>query len=82
MPLQLRILSPEKMLFEGQIDYINLPGSQGTFEVLTNHAALVSTLTEGVVCYRSFQQEKQEMPILNGLVEVRNNEVSLCVTTK
>lgn len=82
MPLQLRILSPEKMLFEGQIDYINLPGSQGTFEVLTNHAALVSTLTEGVVCYGSFQQEKQEMPILNGLVEVRNNEVSLCVTTK
>lgn len=82
MALMLKILSPEQTLFEGEIDYINLPGRQGAFEVLVNHAAIVSTLAEGIVTYGRYKKEKNDLAIMSGLVEVSNNEVSLCVTTK
>lgn len=82
MALQLKVLSPENVLFEGSVDYIKLPGRQGAFEVLTDHAAIVSTLTAGLVTYGLFKQEPQTLKIDSGLVEVRNNAVALCVTTK
>tara|TARA_X000000368_G_scaffold187796_1_gene148122 strand:- start:4647 stop:4925 length:279 start_codon:yes stop_codon:yes gene_type:complete len=47
--MYLEIISPEAKLFEGEISSIILPGSAGSFQLLNNHAPIVSTLTSGTV---------------------------------
>ncbi len=50
--LVLRIVSPEKILFTGEVENVLVPGEVGEFEILINHAPIISTLVEGrVVLY-------------------------------
>ena len=72
--LQLRIVSPERIEFTGEVESVKVPGAQGNFEILTDHAPIISILTKGVVEY-----EGQLLAILGGFVEVQKNKVSLCV---
>ena len=72
--LQLKIVSPEKIEFCGEVEQVVVPGTRGQFEILTNHAPIISTLQQGIVRYGD-----QELPILGGFVEVQKNEVSLCI---
>ena len=55
----LEIYTPEKKVFEGQVEEATFPGSKGTFQVLNNHAALISTLEKGKVVYKN-KNEKHE----------------------
>ena len=48
----LRIVSPEKVLYKGEVQMVKLPGTVGQFTVLENHAPLISTLTQGTVFYK------------------------------
>lgn len=71
------IVSPEKTLYESEAIGVKLPGGAGRFEVLENHAPIVSTLTAGkVVCEGA---EPFEVEVSGGFVEVAHNEVSVCV---
>ena len=45
--MHLEIITLEKVLFEGEVDSVKLPGTKGSFEALNNHAAIISTLDEG-----------------------------------
>jgi F-type H+-transporting ATPase subunit epsilon len=72
--LQLRIVSPERIEFTGEVESVKVPGAQGNFEILTDHAPIISILTKGVVQY-----DGQQLAILGGFVEVQKNKVSLCV---
>jgi F-type H+-transporting ATPase subunit epsilon len=72
--LTLKIVSPERIEFTGEVESVKVPGAQGNFEILTDHAPIISILTKGVVEYGS-----QQLPILGGFVEVQKNKVSLCV---
>ncbi len=72
--LTLKIVSPEKVEFTGEVESVKVPGTQGNFEILTGHAPIISTLQKGVVVY-----DGNNLPILGGFVEVQKNEVSLCV---
>ena len=72
--LKLKIVSPEKIEFTGDVERVVVPGTQGQFEILSNHAPIISTLQKGVVEYDGHQ-----LPILGGFVEVQKNNVSLCV---
>ena len=72
--LQLKIVSPERIEFTGEVESVKVPGTQGNFEILKDHAPLISTLTKGVVEY-----DGQQLPILGGFIEVQKNMVSLCV---
>lgn len=76
--LHLRIVSPEKVVFDGDVESVLVPGTLGSFEILTDHAPIISSLEEGVVEYKTHQQ-KQKIDILGGFVEVMQNNVSLCV---
>jgi F-type H+-transporting ATPase subunit epsilon len=50
---QFDLVAPEKLLFSGQVDQVDVPGSEGDFGVLAGHAPLVSTVRPGVlVIYR------------------------------
>ena len=57
---------------------VELPGSKGRFEVLKDHAALLSSLDKGTVRWRSSGVEGS-LDIRDGFVEVGNNEVKVCV---
>jgi F-type H+-transporting ATPase subunit epsilon len=72
----LEIYTPDKKVFEGQVDSATFPGSKGSFQVLNNHAPIISTLDKGRVVYK-IKNEVNEMLILGGVVEVKNNKAVL-----
>ena len=72
--LKLKIVSPERIEFTGEVEHVKVPGTQGSFEILQDHAPIISTLGQGIVKY-----DGNELPILGGFVEVQKNQVSLCV---
>ena len=74
--MQIDILSPEQNLYSGEIEYVKLPGISGSFEVLKNHAPLISALGEGKLIVRG-DDGLQEFHIKNGIVEVLNNKISV-----
>jgi F-type H+-transporting ATPase subunit epsilon len=73
----LEILTPEKKIFEGNVSSATFPGADGSFQVLDNHAPLISLLKEGVVEYRSSKEASQKLVITGGVVEVLKNKVVL-----
>ena len=74
----LRIVSPEKVLYKGEVQMVKLPGTVGQFTILDHHAPLVSTLTVGKLIYRGTNGEKS-IVIKGGVVEVRDNNVVVCI---
>ena len=77
--LKLKIVSPERIEFEGEVVSVRVPGSKGNFEILVDHAPIISLLDNGVVEYVSPSGEKSTLSINGGFVEVQRNVVSLCV---
>ena len=66
---QFDLVSPEKLLFSGQVDQVDVPGSEGDFGVLAGHAPLVSTLRPGIlVMYRD--SEELKVVVNGGFAEV------------
>ena len=57
---------------------VKVPGTVGQFTVLENHAPLVSTLTPGEIVYKGSEEEKS-VQIRGGVVEVRDNNVVVCI---
>lgn len=76
--IALHIVSPERTLVETTVSAVTLPGTLGPFEVLKNHAALISSLEKGDIVYTS-EGVEQRLPISSGFVEVRDNQVDVCV---
>ena len=79
--LQLKIVSPEKVEFDGAVESVFVPGTMGQFEILNDHAPIISTLQKGTVEYVT-GDGKSSIDILGGFVEVQKNVVSLCVELK
>ena len=80
--LKLKIVSPERIEFEGDVESVLVPGTMGQFEILTNHAPIISSLDKGTVRYAVSGGEKQTLDIAGGFVQVQKNVVSLCVELK
>ena len=76
--MELEILSPDKNIFTGEVDLVQLPGTDGSFEILNNHAPMISSLGEGKI---KFEKDKSEtfVDISGGFVEVLNNKVIVLV---
>ncbi len=70
----LEILTPDQKVFSGEVSAVNLPGSEGNFEVLTGHAAIISNLNKGDVTIRNAGKE-QKITIDGGIVEVLHNKI-------
>ena len=87
------IISPETTLFSGEIQSITLPGKKGYFQILNQHAPIVSTLKKGKVKIQGeliLSEEVREkivlendghyyLPINSGVIEMRNNKIVLLV---
>jgi len=63
------LVSPEKLLFSGEVDQVDVPGTEGYFGVLAGHAPMVSALRPGVMTVFVNGQE-QKMVVLGGFAEV------------
>lgn len=76
--LNLKIVSPEKVVFNGEVSSVTVPGLLGSFEILNNHAPIISSLGSGTVSY-ALKDGEHQIEVRGGFVEVKKNEVSLCV---
>jgi F-type H+-transporting ATPase subunit epsilon len=92
--MNIKILTPEYVVFEGEVDSVLLPGKHGEFHIMTNHAGIVSSLTGGSVklftksvneAYAKYFTKENEKgsvfsyPITSGVVEFNHNKgIILC----
>jgi F-type H+-transporting ATPase subunit epsilon len=72
--MQIELLTPDKVLFSGEAISIKLPGSKGEFEVLNDHAPLVSSLDAGDIRIRTAEGDQHFM-VKGGVVEVTKDKV-------
>jgi F-type H+-transporting ATPase subunit epsilon len=72
--MNLEILTPDKKIFEGEVRSVTVPGTMGSFEILNNHAPIISTLDDGKLIVRTSGKEEIFM-VKGGVVEVLNNNV-------
>ena len=90
--MYLEIITPEQTLFKGDVESILFPGSHGDFQVLNDHAPIVSNLTKGKVKIIGkmtiqedvkdkfeFSEKQTILEIESGTVEMNNNQVTLLV---
>jgi F-type H+-transporting ATPase subunit epsilon len=73
--MQLKIITPEQLLFEGDVDLIKVPGKKGTFEVLNNHAPIISTLVRGKVKIKTTSGKEEFFDIPGGVIQVKQNQI-------
>jgi F-type H+-transporting ATPase subunit epsilon len=72
--MYLEIVTPDTKVFEGEVVAATFPGVDGSFQVLNNHAPLVSTLAKGIIVYRD-KEDEHEVIVDGGVVEVLHNRV-------
>ena len=72
--MYLEIVTPDQKVFEGEVISATFPGTDGSFQILNNHAPLLSTLKKGTLVYKDKKNEYEVM-IDGGVVEVLNNKV-------
>ncbi len=75
--INLIILTPSETLYVGKVQKINIPGEKSPFQVLYNHAPILSTLATGKIICLDKENQTREFKISGGVVEVLNNEVTI-----
>ncbi|MGB3183680.1 MAG: ATP synthase F1 subunit epsilon [Cyclobacteriaceae bacterium] len=72
----LEIITPDKKVFQGEVKSATFPGSEGSFQVLMNHAPLISSLDKGPIVYETIGGTgKEEVIVDGGIVEVLDNKI-------
>ena len=80
--MHLEILTPESRIYAGEITLVSLPGVRGSFEILNNHAPLISTLGPGQIKVIDTAGQTQFFRIRRGVAECLDNEIHLLVTSE
>jgi F-type H+-transporting ATPase subunit epsilon len=79
--VKLEIITPEKRIFDGKVKLVKVPGAAGSFEILKNHAPIISTLTEGTIKVITETDQQELIDIVSGIVEVKANTISILAIT-
>jgi len=72
--MQLEIITPDKKVYAGEVTSVSVPGSQGRFEMLNGHAAIISTLLNGKVKIKDKEGVKT-FDVKGGVVENLKNKI-------
>ncbi|TDQ08711.1 ATP synthase F1 subunit epsilon [Pedobacter metabolipauper] len=72
--MTLEILTPDKKVFEGEVTAVTVPGTMGSFQILRDHAPIISTLEDGPVIIKS-KTGDETFTIKGGVVEVLKNKI-------
>ena len=73
--MQLEVLTPSEKVFSGKVKLVKAPGSSGSFEVLNNHAPIISALADGELKIITEADETLRYDISGGVIEVNDNVI-------
>ena len=73
--MTIEIINPDETIFSGEADIVQLPGKDGSFEILNNHAPLISVLKEGKIKVVDKNKNTQLFEIQGGVIEVLRNKI-------
>jgi F-type H+-transporting ATPase subunit epsilon len=79
--MKIEIITPDKKVFEGDIKSIRVPGKKGSFQVLKDHAPIISTLENGPVIMVDQLGNETRYEINGGVIEVKANTIILLAET-
>lgn len=77
--MKIEIITPDKKIFEGDIRSIRVPGTKGSFQVLKDHAPIISTLENGTLIMVDQDNKETRYEINGGVIEVKMNKIILLV---
>lgn len=77
--MYLEIITPDKKIFEGEVKLIRFPGSKGAFEILNNHAPIISTLEKGTIKIQDMHNNEKLFEVDGGVVENKANKIIVLV---
>lgn len=72
--MYLEVVSPEAIIFASEVDSVSVPGSNGDFQMLDNHAPIVSNLKKGTIKIHLHTQEHLELDDLHGFIVVQADD--------
>jgi F-type H+-transporting ATPase subunit epsilon len=75
--VKIEIITPDRKVFEGDIKSIRVPGKKGSFQVLKDHAPIISTLEKGSVIMVDQTGQEITFEIGEGVIEVKQNKIIL-----
>jgi len=75
----LEIITPEKLVFTGEVTSVKLPGTSGEFEIYNNHAPIISSLTSGVIRVIISEKNTENFNINGGVIEMQKNKIIVLV---
>jgi F-type H+-transporting ATPase subunit epsilon len=75
--MKIEIITPDRKVYEGEIKSVRVPGKKGSFQVLKDHAPIISTLEEGSVIIIDQDNNKAIFEINGGVIEVKTNKIIL-----
>ncbi len=76
---QLDIVTPEAKVYSGDVKSVTVPGTQGSFQVLVNHAPIISTLGKGKMKFVKASGEEVNYSVEDDVIEVLNNKAIVLV---
>ncbi len=77
--MYLEIITPDKKVFEGEVKLVQLPGSKGAFEILNNHAPIISTLEKGTIKVQDMNNNEKLFEVDGGVIENKANKIIVLV---
>jgi F-type H+-transporting ATPase subunit epsilon len=72
--MHLEIVTPDKNIFKGEVSEATFPGADGSFQVLNNHAPIISALAKGVISFTT-EEKRISITVDGGVVEVKDNRI-------
>jgi F-type H+-transporting ATPase subunit epsilon len=73
------IITPDRTVFSGELELLQLPGIDGSFEIMNRHAPMVSILKKGEIRMVNHKKQEETMKINGGVIEVSDNKIKILV---
>lgn len=77
--MRLDIIAPDKNVYSGDVEYVQLPGIDGLFGVLKDHAPTISGLQKGIISVLDSQKQEISFDIQSGVAEISQNKIVVLV---
>jgi F-type H+-transporting ATPase subunit epsilon len=75
--MKIEIITPDRKVFDGEVKSVRVPGKKGSFQVLKDHAPIISTLEAGPVIMVSPEGTETVLEITGGVIEIKANKIIL-----
>lgn len=77
--MKIEIISPEEIIYTGDVKLVSLPGAKGAFEILNNHAPIISSLVKGTIRVVEKDDSQKTFEINSGMIQTNKNVVNILI---